>query len=151
MVAGSSKYSSFIIDSRASRHMASIEDFFSAMYYNSGPSIRIGDDSEIQAKGIGRIDLDDGYLNNVLFVPNLAVKLLSFFQMTHTGETRRVKFTPDIVEIEKISTNKVVSLGFVNHHARCTNYPISFPTLEGMCFYNIPMIQEGYGMRDMAI
>ena len=79
--------------------MAFVKDFFSAMYSNTGPTVRMGNDSKIQAKGIGMIDLDDGYFNNVLFVPNLAAKLLSMYQMTHTGEAKRVTFTPDTVEI----------------------------------------------------
>ena len=33
----------------------------------------MGDDSEIQAKGIGGIDLEDGYFNNVMFVPDLVL------------------------------------------------------------------------------
>ena len=45
LVVGYSEYSSFIIDSGASRNMASIEYFFLTMYSNSGPSIRMGDDS----------------------------------------------------------------------------------------------------------
>ena len=44
LVAGYSNYSYFIIDLGVSRHMASIEDFFSAMNSHSGPSIRMGDD-----------------------------------------------------------------------------------------------------------
>ena len=59
--------------------MASIRYFFSSMYSNSGPSIHMGDDSKILSKGIGRIDLEDGYFNNVLFVPNIAVTLLSIY------------------------------------------------------------------------
>ena len=69
------------------------------MYLDSGPTIQMGDDSEIQSKGIGRIDLKDGYFNNVLFVLDLEVNLLSVYQMTHTGESKRVTFSPDIVEI----------------------------------------------------
>ena len=61
----------------------------------------MGDDSDIQAQGIGRIDLEDGYFNNVLFVLDLAVNLLSVYQMNHTGEAKRVTFTPDTLEIEK--------------------------------------------------
>ena len=59
----------------------------------------MGDDSEIQVKGIGRIYLDDGYFNNFLFVLDLEANLLSMYQMTHTGEAKRVTFTPDTVEI----------------------------------------------------
>ena len=99
LVVGSSDSSSFIIELGDSRHMDTIQDFFTAMYSNSGPSIHMGDDSEIQAKGIGMIDLEDGYFNNVLFVPDLAANILSLYQMTHTGEFKRVTFTPNAMEI----------------------------------------------------
>ena len=59
----------------------------------------MGDDSEIQAKGIGKIDLKDGYFNNLLFVPNLAANLLSVYQMRDNGTTKGVKFTQNDVEI----------------------------------------------------
>ena len=60
LVVGSSSSSSFIINSGASRNMASIHDSFLSLHPYNGPSILMGDDSEIQAKGIGRIDLEDG-------------------------------------------------------------------------------------------
>ena len=46
---------------------------FSTLHPYSGPSILMGDDSEIQAKGVGRIDLEYGYFNNVLFVHDIVV------------------------------------------------------------------------------
>ena len=36
----------------------------------------MGDDSKIEDKAIGRIDIKYGYLNNVLFVPNLEVNVI---------------------------------------------------------------------------
>ena len=69
------------------------------MSSNVGPIVRMGDDSEIQTKGIGRIDLGHGLFSDVLYVPYLAKNLLSFYQMNHTGEETRVTFTPDMVYI----------------------------------------------------
>ena len=112
-------------------HMAYVKYFFTFTYSYSIPTVRVGDDSEIQAKGIGRIDLEDGYFNNVLFVPGLASNLLSVYQMTHTREAKRVTFTPDIVEIAEISTNKVVALGFVDHQARMYKLTHFFPYPKG--------------------
>ena len=98
MVIVSSRYSSLIIDSGASRHMASMHDSFSAIHPYSGPSILMGDDSKIQAKWIGRIDLEYGYFNNVLFVPDLAVNLLSIYTMKHTSTTKIVKIIQNYVD-----------------------------------------------------
>ena len=48
---------------------------------------------KIQAKRISRIDLEDGYFNNVLFIPDLAENLISVYKITHTGTTKRVTFS----------------------------------------------------------
>ena len=42
-----SSSSSFIIDSGATRHMDSVEDFLSSLHPYNGPSILMGDDSKI--------------------------------------------------------------------------------------------------------
>ena len=85
------------------------------------------DDSEIQVKGIGRIDIDDGYFNNVLFVPDLEVNILSMYQMNHNGEKKRVTFTPKTLGIVEISTNKMVALGFANPQTRMYTFSHFIP------------------------
>ena len=65
--------------------MVSKKELFSSMSWNVVPTVRMGDDSEIQTKGIGRIDLEHGYFSEVLYVLDLAANLLSVYQMTHTG------------------------------------------------------------------
>ena len=62
LVVGSSEYSSFIIYLRASRNMDSVKYFFSSMYSDRGPTVQMGDDSEIQAKGIAISILKMGIL-----------------------------------------------------------------------------------------
>ena len=57
----------------------------------------MGDDSEIQTKGIGRIDSEHGYFTDVLYVQDLEENLLSMYQMIHTGVENRVTFTLDLV------------------------------------------------------
>ena len=59
----------------------------------------MGDDFEIPIKGFDKINLDNGYFNNVLFVLDLAANLLFVYQMKHIGTTNRVKFTQDDVKI----------------------------------------------------
>ena len=69
------------------------------MHSNSGPTLRMGNDFEIHTKGARRIDLENGYFNDVLYVPDLAENIWFVYQMTHTGESKRVTFTPYLVEI----------------------------------------------------
>ena len=101
------------------------------MYSNSGLADRMGDDSEIQSKGFDRIDLDNGYFNDSLYVPNLEANMLSVYQMKHTRESKRVTFTPYVVEIEEISSNKVVALGYADHQARMYKFSKFLPNSRG--------------------
>ena len=111
----------------------------------------MGDDSEIQTKGIDKIDLEDVYFNNVLFVPELVANLLLVYQMIHTGEAIKVTFTPYIVEIAEISSNKVVALGFVDYQARMYKFSHFLPNLDGKRSCLMPMKPTRCGMRYLAI
>ena len=66
--------------------MVSTRELFSSMHSNAIPAVQMGDDSEIQTKRIGRIDLKHGYFSDVLYVPYLVENLLLDCQMTHIGE-----------------------------------------------------------------
>ena len=90
LVDGSSISSSFFIDSGSLRNMAFVQDSFSALHPYSGPYILMGDDFDIPSKAIGKIDLDNGCFNNVLYVHDLTTNLLSIYQMTHIRTTKRV-------------------------------------------------------------
>ena len=118
MVAGTYNSSTFIIYSRESRHMVSARELLSSIHLNSGPVVRMGDDFEIQTKGVSRIELEHGYFSDVLYVPYLESNLLSVYQMTQTRESKRVTFTTDLVEIEDISTDQVVAIGYADHQER---------------------------------
>ena len=118
LVAGTSILPSFIIDSGASRHMVSTKEIFSSLDMSKGPPIVLGDDSLTDSLGKGRIDLDHGKFNNVLYVPGLASNLLSMYQMTHTGSPKKVIFSPDDVEITEISSGKVIAKGVADHTSK---------------------------------
>ena len=97
LVSSTSSSPSFIIDSGASIHMVSTKEAFSSLDMSKGPPIVLGDDSLPDSLGNGRIDLDHGSFNNVLYVPGLASNLLSVYQMTHTGSPKKVIFSPNDV------------------------------------------------------
>ena len=69
LVAGTTSSPSFIIDSRASRHMVSTKEAFSSLDNLKGPSIVLEDDSLT----------DHGQFSNVLYVPGLASNILSVY------------------------------------------------------------------------
>ena len=115
MVAITSRYSTFTIDLGTSRNINSVEEYFSALHPFSGPSILMGADSDILVKGIVRITLNNGYFNNVLFVPDIVSNILALYKLTHMSLAKRVAFTEEDVEISEVSSRKVVELGVVDH------------------------------------
>ena len=79
LVASTSSSPSFIIDSGASKHIVSTKEIFSSLDMSKGPPIVLGDNSLTDSMGKGRIDLDHGNFNNVLYVPGLSSNLLSVY------------------------------------------------------------------------
>ena len=69
--------------------MVLIKDTFSSLDMSKGLPIVLGDDSLTDSLGKGRIDLDHGSFNNVLYVPGLTYNLLSMYQMKHIGSPAR--------------------------------------------------------------
>ena len=61
----------------------------------------------------------------------MEANLLSVYQITYTGESKKVTFTPDTVDIAEISTNKVVALGFVDQQARMYKLSYFLPYSRG--------------------
>ena len=62
----------FLSDSGASNHMVASRESFSSLQYFDGPSIQMGNNSQIQTKGEGSIKLELGRFKDVLYVPSLA-------------------------------------------------------------------------------
>ena len=118
--------------------MVSKRELFSSMDSNTGPAVRMRDGSEIHTKGIGRIDLEHDYFSEVLYVPYLAEKLFLVYQMTHTGEEKRVTFTPDIVEIAEISIDQVNAIGYADHYERMYKFLNFLPTYNDQALLSHP-------------
>ena len=78
----------------------------------------LGDDSLTDSLGKGRIDLDHGNFDNVLYVPGISSNLLSVYQMTHIGYPNKFIFSPNEFEITKISNGKVITKRVVDHTSK---------------------------------
>ena len=79
-------------------------------------------------EGIGRIELENCFFGDVLYVQDLAAKLMSVYHMTHRGEPKRVTFTLDMVDITDISTDQVLAIGYADHHERMYKFLSFLPT-----------------------
>ena len=67
----------------------------------------------------------------MLFVLDLAANLLSVYQMTHIGTSKRVTFTQNDVEISEISTDQVVAVGYADHDSRMYKFSHFLPYSQG--------------------
>ena len=79
----------------------------------------MGNSSPLAVKGQGSVEMKDGMVHNVLYVPKLSTNLLSIYQITNSGAGKAVPFNPNLViicEIENLS--QIVAIGKVDHHAR---------------------------------
>ena len=79
--------------------MVSSKEYFYTLTLSKGPSIHMVNDSQIPAVGRGSVKIQHGELKNVLYVPSLVANLLSIYQMTHKGSSKRFTFDIDSVEI----------------------------------------------------
>ena len=61
------------------------KDSFSSLDTGKSIPVHMGDDSTIISEGQGTVDLENVFFSNVLYVPSLAVNILSVYQMTHSG------------------------------------------------------------------
>ena len=82
--------------------MVASKKSFNTLDLSGGPSIHMGDNSQIPAVGIGSIKIQHGEFRNVLYVPSLATNLLYVYQMTHTGSPKQDLFGPKSVDISDI-------------------------------------------------
>ena len=102
--------------------MVSTKETFSSLDMLKGPPIVLGDDSLTDSWGKGRIDLDHGSFNNVLYVPGLSSNLLSMYQMTHTGSPKKFIFSHNEVEITDILNGKFIEKGVFDHTSKVYNF-----------------------------
>ena len=116
--------------------MVSTKEAFSSLDMLKGPPIVLGDDSLTDILGKGRIDIDHGNFNNVLYVQVLSSNLLSVYQMNHTGSPNKVIFSPDDVEINDISNGKVISKGVVDHTSKVYKFSYFSTLLKPLCSSN---------------
>ena len=98
--------------------MVASRESFSSLQITYGPSIHMGDDTQIRAEGKGSIKLKHGMFKYVLYVPSLATNLLSIYQMTHTSPPKRFVFGPYSVEVSYISIGKLIAKGVANHASK---------------------------------
>ena len=73
--------------------MVLTRDIFSSLDMLKGPPIVLGDNSLTYNIGKGKIDIDNGNFNNVLYVLGISSNLLSMYQMNHTGSPKKVMFS----------------------------------------------------------
>jgi hypothetical protein len=104
----SSSFDEWLIDSRASYHMAKDKAIFSTLNECNTKEIFVGDDISLSVVGSGTIQVENGHFNDVLCVPYISCNLLSVYQVTHSGEGKTIEFSPHQVVIKNLKDPKHV-------------------------------------------
>jgi hypothetical protein len=109
----------WLIDSRASYHIAKDRDIFSTLNECNTKKIFVGDDRSLSVEGSGTVQVENGHFNDVLCVPSLSCNLLSVYQITHSGEGKIVEFSPHQVVIKDLKDpNHVLATGIADDITR---------------------------------
>jgi hypothetical protein len=118
-----STFDKWLIDSRASYHMAKDRDIFSTLNECNTKKIFFGDDRSLSVEGSRTVQVENGHFNDVLCVPSLSCNLLSVYQITHSGEGKTVEFSPHRVVIKDLKDPKhVLATGIVDDITRLYNF-----------------------------
>ena len=81
--------------------------------------IFVGDDRSLGVVGYRTVPVENGHFNDVLCVAKISCNLLSFYQITHSGESKTVTFTPHQVVIKNFkNTQNVLATGTVDDITR---------------------------------
>jgi hypothetical protein len=105
----------WIIDTRASHHMAASKKIYSSLDACKGPPIFMGENSFIEVTDKGRIEITNESFKNVLHIPKLSVNLLFVYQMMNSDTGNKFIFTPNSMEIYDMKTNSKVAISELNH------------------------------------
>jgi hypothetical protein len=109
----------WLIDSRASYHMAEDKHICFSLNACNTKKIFVGDDRYLSVVGFGIVQVDNGHFNDVLCVPSLSCDLLSVYQITHSGEGKTIEFSPHQVVIKDLKDPKhVLETGIVDDITR---------------------------------
>jgi hypothetical protein len=94
-----SSLDAWIVYSSASHHMETTNDILSSIIECTGPPILMGDDSLVDVIKKGRVELDHISFENVLHIPQIFMNMILVYQITHSGSSKKLEFTPESVSI----------------------------------------------------
>jgi hypothetical protein len=97
--------------------MEAFENVLSSITACTGPPILMGDDTPVEVVGQGRVELQHGIFENVFHVPKLPVNLLFVYHIAHSGTTKMVEFTPNLVTKYDMHDNSKIVVGELNHQS----------------------------------
>lgn len=102
---------SWIIDSGATHHVSHDKSLFVSLTASMDQSVSLPTGTDIKIAGIGQIRLNDYLiLNNVLYIPDFRLNLLSISQLTHDLGCR-VSFEEDSCMIQDTTKGLMIGQG----------------------------------------
>ncbi|KAK3036929.1 hypothetical protein RJ639_030894 [Escallonia herrerae] len=121
----------WLIDSGASHHMTGNLNFFSSIWNIPPSPVGLPDGLQTNAIKVGSVSLADGItLRHVLYVPNLAINLISVSCLA-TDANRFVAFSNDICVLQDRTSKSPIGLGKM-HRGVFVFQPLSTATVASV-------------------
>ena len=80
------------------------------------------DNTKMEVKGKGNVEMENGEFQNVLYLPNLSSNLLSIYQISHLKDGHIVEFLPGSVQLHSLKDNSLAIVGKVNDDKRLYSF-----------------------------
>ena len=94
--------------------MSHNQEQFESLNERNGQNIYLGDNSHLEVKGSGNVQVRNGIFKNVKLVPQLSTNLLSVFQIAN--QEYKIEFYNDKCLVKDVNNNyKVVAIGKVEN------------------------------------
>ena len=77
--------------------MGSSKGHFSSLEQSEVPHVFVGNDTQVEFKGKGQVEMENGEFKYFLYVPHLSTNILSIYQITHSIGGNKVEFLPELV------------------------------------------------------
>ena len=102
--------------------MARDKAIFSTIHECNTKEIFVGDDRSLIVVGSETVPVENGHFSDVLCVPKISCNLISLYQITHSGESKTVTFTPHQVVIKDFKNpQNILATRIVDDIIGCTN------------------------------
>ena len=110
---------SWILDSEVSHHIKNTAKLLTSLAPCATTQISIGNSSQLSILVSGIVALVGGSLQDVLYVPDISMNLLSIYQIFHSSSGKTIEFSPHDVVIRDLHDPEMIVATRSADYASC--------------------------------